>query len=434
MTIEEANKVVLIDSSGNYIVPVIDPLDALPAQNDKAGKFLKTDGEQASWEDIPPATMLNIKKDLLSIKPNKILGFNATGDKMLNVPFPDGTKGSFVDIPDFNMYNFAAGTYNLAINQEGQVFTSNIVGAETLIQSDGTLFNFSSSNYYKKKITLDTDKAKDFPITWDITTGSDISTEQYIFSIATWCMQLSIVSGKLHLYLGSGSAWDIANGTAGTSILSANVHYKVELDYDGINYTLKLYDYSGGADPTITEELVIPSGTMICIGERILQVGVNSNKQLAFRGKIDPRSSFIGNIWLGESILDEKNIAEVTVDASNITKAIALYSAESTAPLEDVNVHTNLSYTQVTEVLPNTLDIVPFTFVSLDYPAWTSINANTNYTLKKAGRLNTNSISTITVTKGGTTYTVYGTIWDIEAGVTFKSSVAGKFYYYEEDV
>ena len=49
MTIEEAKKVVLIDSSGNYIVPVIDPLDALPAQDDKAGKFLKTDGTRASW-------------------------------------------------------------------------------------------------------------------------------------------------------------------------------------------------------------------------------------------------------------------------------------------------------------------------------------------------------------------------------------------------
>ena len=430
MTIEEAKKVVLIDSSGNYIVPVIDPLDALPAQDDKAGKFLKTDGEQASWENIPPATMLNIKKDLLSIKPNKILGFNATGDKKLNVPFPDGTKGSFVDIPDFNMYNFAAGTYNLAINQEGQVFTSNIVGAETLIQSDGTLFNFSNSNYYRKKITLDTDKTKDFPITWDIITGSDISTEQYIFSIATWCMQLSIVSGKLHLYLGSGSAWDIANGTAGTSVLSASAHYKVELDYDGINYTLKLYDYSGGAVPTITEELVIPSGTMISTGERTLQVGVNSGKQLAFRGKIDPRSSFIGNIWLGESILDEKNIATVTVDASNITNAIALYSAESTAPLEDVNVHTLSTYNK-TSSLPSELDIVPFTFTRLNYTDNFNVLANTNYTLKKDGIVNLTAHATITIVQGATKFTVYGTTWCIEAGTTFSCNQAGKFYYYE---
>ena len=431
MTIEEANKVVLIDSSGNYIVPVIDPLDALPAQDDKAGKFLKTDGTQASWEDIPPATMLNIKKDLLSIKPNKILGFNATGDKMLNVPFPDGTKGSFVDIPDFNMYNFTAGTYNLAINQEGQVFTSNIVGAETLIQSDGTLFNFSSSNYYKKEITLDTDKAKDFPITWDITTGSDISTEQYIFSIATWCMQLSIVSGKLHLYLGSGSAWDIANGTAGTSILSANVHYKAELDYDGINYTLKLYDYSNGAVPTITEELVIPSGTMISTGERTLQVGVNSNKQLAFRGKIDPRSSFIGNIWLGESILDEKNIATITVDASNITKAIALYSAESTAPLEDVNIFTGDTYHEVLEKPSNALDMVPFTFVNVNYNTSVTVQANTNYTFNKDGIVNLSSAGSIQLTTDGQTYVIYGNTWNVEAGQTINCTTAGRFYYYE---
>ena len=431
MTIEEANKVVLIDSSGNYIVPVIDPLDALPAQDDKAGKFLKTDGEQASWEDIPPATMLNIKKDLLSIKPNKILGFNATGDKMLNVPFPDGTKGSFVDIPDFNMYNFTAGTYNLAINQEGQVFTSNIVGAETLIQSDGTLFNFSSSNYYKKEITLDTDKAKDFPITWDITTGSDISTEQYIFSIATWCMQLSIVSGKLHLYLGSGSAWDIANDTAGTSILSASVHYKVELDYDGINYTLKLYDYSNGAVPTITEELVIPSGTMISTGERTLQVGVNSNKQLAFRGKIDPRSSFIGNIWLGESILDEKNIATITVDASNITKAIALYSAESTAPLEDVNIFTGDTYHEVLEKPSNALDMVPFTFVNVNYNTSVTVQANTNYTFNKDGIVNLSSAGSIQLTTDGQTYVIYGNTWNVEAGQTINCTTAGRFYYYE---
>ena len=431
MTIEEAKKVVLIDSSGNYIVPVIDPLDALPAQDDKAGKFLKTDGEQASWENIPPATMLNIKQDLLNIKPNKILGFNATGDKKLNVPFPDGTKGSFVDIPDFNMYNFTAGTYNLAINQEGQVFTSNIVGAETLIQSDGTLFNFSNSNYYKKKITLDTDKAKDFPITWDITTGSDISTEQYIFSIATWCMQLSIASGKLHLYLGSGNAWDIANGTAGTSVLSASVHYKVELDYDGINYTLKLYDYSDGAVPTITEELVIPSGTMICTGERTLQVGVNSSKQLAFRGKIDPRSSFIGNIWLGESILDEKNIAEVTVDASNITKAIALYSAESTAPLEDVNIFTGDTYHEVLEKPSNALDMVPFTFVNVNYNTSVTVQANTNYTFNKDGIVNLSSAGSIQLTTDGQTYVIYGNTWNVEAGQTINCTTAGRFYYYE---
>ena len=435
MTIEEAKKVVLIDSSGNYIVPVIDPLDALPAQDDKAGKFLKTDGEQASWEDIPPATMLNIKKDLMKANGKKVQ-FICSDEAPVTVDFCDGTQKTFTYLPDFDMSSLGNGTYPIATNKASMTFASGRIG-NLPIDTNGNASGFAQGRYIYWGAATGSFSQLVQGKTWEVkvkfTTGNDVTPEQGIIGgdAGTYIPDLPSLAGS-HFCLNlssNGTSYDIATAV-GTYTVLPNTTYWTRTRFTGTQY---IFEYSLDGTNYITD-ITVNSSTSIENTPDSLTIGARAGKY--FKGSIDLKNTkayandtlIIDANWFAT---DSEYLGYVTLTADGITGITNNYQTEVINPLQEVIVHTKESYSKVTEDLPTNLDLIPFTFVDLDYSSYVTVSADTSYTLTKDVMVNTNSISTFTITKDGATYTVYGTWLPVRAGTTFKSSVAGKYYSFE---
>ena len=197
--------------------------------------------------------------------------------------------------------------YEAAYNKLVEEYNSNnktaFLNVDTIgtpnITDQGIASGFSTSNYLRKAITLSSDRTAVFPIVLNFTTGSDVTTEQFMIATDDWCMYLSIFTdSKLKLYLGSGSAWDIANHISGNTVLKANNKYKVEIDYDGTTYTVKLTDLTSTTS-TVTTEIEVTSSTMIGTGSKLLTLGNNGNHTIPFLGSIDVANCQVGEAWKG---------------------------------------------------------------------------------------------------------------------------------------
>ena len=436
MTIEEANKVVLIDSSGNYIVPVIDPLDALPAQDDKAGKFLKTDGEQASWEDIPPATMLNIKKDLMKANGKKVQ-FVCSEQAPVTIDFLDGTQKTFTYLPEYDMSNLGNGTYPIATNKASMTFASGRIG-NLPIDTNGNASGFAQGRYIYWGTAGGSFSQAVQGKTWEVkakfTTGNDVTSAQGIIGgdSGTYLLDMPSIGTDSHFHLNlssNGTSYDIANAS-GTYTVLPNTTYWTRTRFTGTQY---IFEYSLDGTNYITD-ITVNSSTSIENTPDNLTLGARAG--VYFKGSIDLKNT---KAYANDTLImdanwfatDSEYLGFVTLTADGITNITNNYQTETINPFEEVIVHTKESYAKSTEDAPTNLDLIPFTFVDIDYSSYATVSANTAYTLTKDVMVNTNSISTFTITKDGANYTVYGTWLPVRAGTTFKSSVAGKYYSFE---
>ena len=197
--------------------------------------------------------------------------------------------------------------YEAAYNKLVEEYNSNnktaFLNVDTIgtpnITDQGIASGFSTSSYLRKAITLSSDRTAVFPIVFNITTRSYATTEQYIFAIDNWCTMLSMSPfGKLKLYLGSGSAWDIADAVSGNTVLKANNNYKVEIDYDGTTYTVKLTDLTSTTS-TVTTDIEVTSSTMVSTGLKQLTLGTNASHTNHFLGSIDVANCQVGEAWKG---------------------------------------------------------------------------------------------------------------------------------------
>ena len=268
MVKKEAKKVVLKDAEGNYIVPVIDPAD-------KGGGYTPNIFD-TKWSDHLQNDIRWLRGDTFSWQPGKV--YEAAYNKLVQ--------------------EYDATTSVVTVN-------ANKVGAVTLSDT-GVASDFSASAYLQKAITLPASRTSVFPMVFNVTTGGDITTEQYVAAIDSWCMQLSIgTDSKFHLYLGSGTSWDIANGTAGQTVLSANTNYELILDYDGSEYTLQVI--TNGSTPTVVNDIVLASSTMVCTGSKNLYIGTNGGHTIPFLGKISVPGCSIDDSWHGTFSKTSKN-------------------------------------------------------------------------------------------------------------------------------
>lgn len=431
---KEAKKVVLKNATGDYIAPVIDPLDALPAQDDKVGKFLKTDGEQASWEDIPPATMLNIKSDLMKANGKKVQ-FTCSEEAPVTVKFVDGTEQELTSIGDLDVSGFDVNTYPIGCNKTGVSSVSAIRGGLT-VSTTGVASNFSSSNHVISNQF--NPESNTWEMQFKITTGEEVSSIQQFLggniSNNSGVEGGISVNSKFIYWLGTDtSGYSIAGGIEGTYTVLPNTTYWVKISFDGTAYKL---DYSLDGITFVND--ITTSSTSVVLADWKF-IGVDGySKTEAWLGTIDLSETYfkVGDTitWNGANILNESYpyLGLITLDSDKAIKNITNnYQTESINPLQEVTVHTKESYAKVTEDLPTNLDLIPFTFVDIDYSSYVTVSANTSYTLTKDVIVNTSSISTFTITKDGATYTVYGTWLPVRAGTTFKSSIAGKYYSFE---
>lgn len=430
---KEAKKVVLKNATGDYICPVIDRLDALPAQDDKAGKFLKTDGEQASWQDVPPATMLNIKKDLMKANGKKVQ-FTCSEGAPVTVKTIDGTTKTVSYIPELDLSSFGVGNRNIALGENNNAKQCIFTNLRLTVSTDGWVSGFSSTagTGYYHPITYPTTKEEIFPITFefkvnalppdDRTLAGAGDPDHYI-----WAVNVN-TTGTLSLYLATGDAtFGIADNIVSTEVVELNVPYLATLDYDGATYTLKVRNMAqeGATDVTF----VTVASTTLIAGTATTRWGAFIYDNY-FTGSILGQSIKVGTIIDNSDFLKQSVLGVATLTADGITNITNNYQAEAINPLETVNIYTKEAYSQVTEEEPSELALIPFTFIDLDYNTFESVAANTDVVFQKDGRLNTPSISTVTIKTDLGNVTYYGVDLPIRAGTHFASSVAGKFYYF----
>lgn len=244
----------------------------------------------------------------------------ATTEFVSNFPFKGYTppllsmQQSTVKLNDIqwlrsDTFSWQDGTlYEAAYNKLVEEYNSNdktaFLNVDTIgtpnITDQGVVSGFSTSSYLSKAITLSSDRTAVFPIVFNITTGSDVTTEQYIFAINKSVMLSIGTDSKLNLYLGrdSVSAWDIAEGISGSTVLKANNKYKVEIDYDGTTYTVKLTDLTSTTS-TVTTDIEVTSSTMIGTGSRPLLLGTDGSHTIPFLGSIDVANCQVDEAWKG---------------------------------------------------------------------------------------------------------------------------------------
>lgn len=165
---------------------------------------------------------------------------------------------------------------------------------------DNVASGFSSSNY----VTIDTPKFSEAD-TWEIftkiTTGSDVTTGQYLYQIS----KTSYDNGRYGIVVTSGATQTIPslsfNGSAWVSdsdftsivnnnyILEANTTYYTKLSFDGNCYRLEISKNNIDWDVAFEGYTT----TKVCSGLTYTRLGSYNNNSSYFRGSIDLNESYI---------------------------------------------------------------------------------------------------------------------------------------------
>lgn len=122
-------------------------------------------------------------------------------------------------------------------------------------------------------------------------------------------------------------------------------------------------------------------------------------------------------------------LAKIVIANGNVTEVQDSLQYTTETPLQEVKEHTSVSAKSITDE-EGKINFVPFTFAPINYTDYDVISANTNYTMTRDGIFYADSIASVVYTIGGISSTIVTNIIMVKAGDTFKSSIAGKFYYY----
>ena len=300
----DSDKKVTMNQMATYVADIVP--SNLPSQAGHSGQYLKTDGTAPSWADVQslPSQTGQAGKYLYSDGTDAtwrssytppLLSFGWYDHKLNDIRFLRADTFSWQDGTVYNgVYQKLLGEWN---NDDSTVqINADKTGSPT-VSNKGIVSGFSTENYLSKSITLGSTKEEIFPIVFDFQTGTDVTTEQSIFQIGTWCVYLKLLNNKLYLSLGDGTAWNIVDSQEGTSALTANTAYEVEINYDGTNYTLVLKTNS--ETPTIVTDITFASSQLICTGVQQLNIGITSGHANPFLGQIDVSACSINNSWHG---------------------------------------------------------------------------------------------------------------------------------------
>lgn len=231
-------------------------------------------------------------------------------------------------VPSVDISDYSNGYYNIFIDKTGvpallnntfswqqeRPYFINKVGNLTI--NNGIISNFSTSNY----ATLPSNfSPSSFPwsIVYKITTGIDVSIEQFINSATNYgfgSVDLAIKNSKFMINLSStSSAWDIANETTGSYTVQTNTDYWVKLEFTGTQYILS-YSLDG---ETYTPDITVANSTSIYQNVNFMLGCDYTGTEFTgpFLGSIDLKESYInindqrwwsgnasqGDVWLDYS-------------------------------------------------------------------------------------------------------------------------------------
>lgn len=195
-----------------------------------------------------------------------------------------------------------------------------IVGNPTITQ--GQVSGFAHNKYLQFPFALDLTDATSISIVMNVTTDSDVTTQQNILN-SYYGLALAVISGHFVLALSSnGTSWDIANAVTGTFDVEGSTTYFLRLGWTGTDYVLEVS--TDGGDTWTTDISVasttIPHETQVYIGASDNLYG--SGTAHPFGGSVNLNSwviTYNGQVfWVG---MDDAGIAtRANVDLSNLTE------------------------------------------------------------------------------------------------------------------
>jgi len=372
----DIDKKVTMEQMAEYVAEIVP--SNLPSQTGHSGQFLTTDGQNPSWGDVSslPAQTGQAGKYLYSDGTDAtwrsayappLLSFNWYDHKLNDVRFLRA------DTFSWQSGEVYTSSYNKILSEWNDVNAKVTINADkqgTIAVSDkGIASGFSTSNYISKTVNIGTTKETMFPMVFDFTTGSDVTTQQQVVG-TNYCVNIGInTDSKLTLHLSSnGTANDIADGTVvGTTVLTPSTNYKLILDYDGTNYTLELTNLSDES-ATTTTEITIASTTLANGGSQAVRFGLNTGSTYPFLGTFNIPNCSIGTVWNGTFAHTSSN-GFIILDADQEQYALQQYTNTGVAwyyVLDTANTRFKLPRTKygfvglrdtvggyVTESLPN---------------------------------------------------------------------------------
>lgn len=214
------------------------------------------------------------------------------------------------------------------------VVNPNISVAGELTNNNGVFSGFSAANY----ITLTkTFNPGSYPwgMVWVFTTGSNISTQQTIFSKNAYSIILSVMNSKFVLSISAnGTSWDIANNKLSTYTVLANTKYALKCAWDGTNYTLSYAVLAADTDigdVEFIQDFAIANTTPLYFDTTTNNIGLHSSStyDYPFLGSIDLNESYI-NIngeqwWKWNGLIDTP---VYPIGAYNIDKPLQVATKE----------------------------------------------------------------------------------------------------------
>lgn len=221
---------------------------------------------------------------------------------------------------------------DLFLDKDLSVFSTipaNCSGNVVMRINDGVLSNFSDSNYCVLPQKFNVSGGKTFKISFEVTTGNDVATQQYFvgganISVSSDPVIIGIFNGKFVAYVSYSSS---GSATAITSNITpvANTTYQVEFEFTGTKYNL----YVNG---TLASSINSTSSLWtadIAIGVQCGSQGTPSTPWLGTVNLLNSKIEINGSVWwtgvykywldnsttpLNLKVLDENNTYQINND------------------------------------------------------------------------------------------------------------------------
>lgn len=221
---------------------------------------------------------------------------------------------------------------DLFLDKNLSVFSTipaNCTGSVIVRTNDGILSNFSDSNYCVLPQKFNVSGGKTFKISFEVTTGNDVATQQYFIGAANISVSsdpviIGLYNGKFVAYV-SYSSSDSATAITSNITPVANTTYQVEFEFTGTKYNLYV---NGTLASSINSTSSLWTADM-AIGVQCGSQGTPSTPWLGTVNLLNSKIEIDGSVWwtgvykywldnsetsLNLKVLDENNTYQINND------------------------------------------------------------------------------------------------------------------------
>lgn len=189
---------------------------------------------------------------------------------------------------------------DLFLDKDLSVFSTipaNCTGTVIVRTNDGVLSNFSDSNYCVLPQKFNVSGGKTFKISFEVTTGNDVATQQYFVGAANISVAADPVI--IGIYNGKFATW-FAYSSSGTPIsiqsnvsASTNTTYQVEFEFTGTKYNLYV---NGTLAGSVNSTSSLWTADM-AIGVQCGSQGAPGNPWLGTVNLLNSKIEIDGSVW-----------------------------------------------------------------------------------------------------------------------------------------